>query len=146
MPGPARKRELKKVRAALENGSLGMNSVDASVSAILKLIMQTGKFDDPVEHPEQAINRPEHQKLIRETGAQGMVLLKNENNILPLKATALKSMAVLGLAKECLAHGGGSAAVTCHYKVTPYEAFEGVLGKDFDLRYAQGKSLFVDCF
>jgi beta-glucosidase len=55
------------------------------------------------------IVNPEHNKLIRETGAQGTILLKNDKNILPLKPKELKSVAALGIVKEALTHGDRSA-------------------------------------
>lgn len=139
MPGPANLRKIVNVKKAVDNGLLDVKAIDSGALAILKFLKQTGKFESPETLPEQAINRPEHQRLIREAGSQGIVLLKNEGSILPLKAKELKSIVALGLAKQCLAHGGGSAAVNCHYKITPYDALEGVLGKDFDLRYSQGE-------
>jgi beta-glucosidase len=147
MPGPANLRKTADVKKAVDSGLLDVKAIDSGALAILKFLKQTGKFETPETPPEQAINRPEHRRLIREAGAQGIVLLKNEENILPLKAKELKSVAALGLAKECLAHGGGSAAVNCHYKITPYEALEGVLGKNFDLRYSQGEicGLLIEC-
>lgn len=140
MPGPASYRKIADVKKAVDDGLLDVKAVDSCALAILKLLKQTGKFEKPETPDEQAINRPEDQKLIREAGGKGIVLLKNEDNILPLKAKELKSVAALGLAKECLAHGGGSAAVNCHEKITPYEALEGALGKDFDIKYSQGKT------
>ncbi|RDW57663.1 beta-glucosidase-10 [Coleophoma crateriformis] len=142
MPGPANRRKMEDVKKAISSGTLQVESIDGCVRAIMKLLEKTGKFAKPETPPEQAISLPAHQKLIREAGAQGIVLLKNENNILPLKKSGVKSIAALGLAKECLAHGGGSAAVSCHYKITPYEALERTLGKDVDLRFAQGAKIF----
>jgi beta-glucosidase len=142
MPGPTIHRKTEDVKRAVESGKIDVKTIDARALAILNFVKQTGKFEHPETPPEQAIIKPEHQKLIREAGAQGAVLLKNEKSILPLKAKELKSVAALGLAKECLAHGGGSATVNCHYKVTPYEALERVLGKDVKLEYAQGAQVF----
>ncbi|KAJ0382588.1 hypothetical protein COL922a_012239 [Colletotrichum nupharicola] len=62
--------------------------------------------------PERAISRPEHEKLIREAGGEGVVLLRNSDSALPLKPSHLKNIAVLGpLAKHAAAHGGGRAHV-----------------------------------
>jgi beta-glucosidase len=110
--------------------------MNARVSSILRFLERVGKFQHPETLPEQAINQFKHRHLIRKAGSQGTVLLKNEKSLLPLNARKLKSVAALGLAKECLAHGGGSAAVNCHYEITPYEALHNVLGNEADLRYA----------
>ncbi|KAJ9602527.1 hypothetical protein H2200_013070 [Cladophialophora chaetospira] len=142
MPGPGRHRAEDKVKSQIESGAVGMSTIDARVESVLKFLERTGKFDRPETSPEQAINKPEHQRLIRDGGAQGIVLLKNEKDILPLDAKKLKSVAAVGLAKECLASGGGSAGVNSHYKVIPFEALEASLGPDVELRYGQGGHLF----
>lgn len=142
MPGPAEKRKVDVVKKAIESGKLTTEAVDKSARAVLTLVEQAGKFENPETPPEQSIDLPEHRALIRKVGANGIVLLKNENSILPLAKDKLKSVAALGLAKECLAHGGGSAAVNTHYKVTPWDALKALLGKDFDLRYSQGAHVF----
>lgn len=142
MPGPAVKRKIDVVNAAVKSGELKTEAIDKSVRAVLTLLEKTGKFVNPETPAEQAINLPQHRVLIRKAGAKGIVLLKNNDNILPLAKDKLKSIAALGLAKECLAHGGGSAAVNCHYRVTPWEALKSLLGENFDLRYAQGAHIF----
>ncbi|KAG4440193.1 hypothetical protein IFR05_004338 [Cadophora sp. M221] len=139
MPGPASQRKIPDIKAAIESGKLSEKVIDERVLAVLKLVKQAGKFENPEELEEQAINRPEDGALIRTVGAQGVVLLKNENGTLPLQAEKVKSTVLFGLAKECLAHGGGSASVNCHYKITPYGAFKSRLGDGVDLTCSQGK-------
>lgn len=138
MPGPANKRNTAAVKFAIDAGTLQVAAIDSAAKSILKLLQQAGKFENPETLAEVSINLPQHQALIREAGGQGIVLLKNRDSILPLNASKLKTVAALGLAKECLAHGGGSARVNSHYGVTPLEALENVIGKSFDIRYAQG--------
>lgn len=142
MPGPAVKRKIKAVNAAIKSSKLQEAAVDKSARAVLRLVEQTGKFEHPDTPAEQAIDLPEHRALIRRAGASGIVLLKNEGDILPLKKEKLKSIAAVGLTKQCLAHGGGSAAVACHYRVTPWDALKSHLGDSFDLRYAEGAHTF----
>ena len=119
MPGPPRSRTLEAVHEALKNKAVSEADVDARVLATLKLLKKVGKFDDRKDTPEEeAIDRPEHRALIRKAGSEGIVLLKNEGNILPLDVKKTKKIALLGpLAKYAAAHGGGSASLNCHYKV-----------------------------
>lgn len=139
MPGPAIQRTPAKIRASVEAGEVTVKEIDKCVTEILTLAEKIGKFDDRPDTPaEQAIDLPEHRALIRKAGAAGTVLLRNERNILPLSKEKQKRIAVLGLAKECVAHGGGSAAVNCHYKISPWDALTNHLGEEFDLRFAQG--------
>lgn len=119
MPGPPRFRTLEAVHKALQDKKISESDIDARVLSTLKLLKQVGKFDDRKDTPdEEAIDRPEHRALIRKAGSEGIVLLKNEGNILPIDVKKTKKIALLGpLAKYAAAHGGGSASLNCHYKV-----------------------------
>ncbi|KAL2786947.1 glycoside hydrolase superfamily [Aspergillus keveii] len=125
MPGPSAHRTLSQVQKVLE-GEVTMETIDERVSNVLEFT------------EEQAIDLPEHRALIRKAGADGIVLLKNNNNILPLQPSQHKSIALVGLAKEYLGHGGGSAAVNSHHKVTAFDALTEAFGNACDLRYAEG--------
>lgn len=145
MPGPANRRQLDVVQKSIENGEVKVEDVDQRALAVLKLLERTGKFTDRKETPkEQAISRPEHEALIREAGAEGVVLLKNSRSILPLNPKKSRKIALLGpLAKYASAHGGGSASLNCHYKVNPYDAFQKRLGDTCEITYSKGQSTFV---
>jgi beta-glucosidase len=139
MPGPAKERKPESVKNALESGKLKVSAIDSSVRAILELLEKTGKFGANSATPEEtSIDLPEHRQLIREAGGKGIVLLKNDKKLLPLDKSKIKTIAALGLAKECLAHGGGSASVNAHYKISPFDALQKLLGDSVELRYAQG--------
>jgi beta-glucosidase len=142
MPGPAVRRTSNAVTAAAKSGKLREDDIDKCVAALLKLLKRAGKFEHPGIPPERAIDLPEHRALIRRAGGKGIVLLKNDNDILPLNKETLKSVAALGLAKECLAHGGGSAAVNSHYTTTPLDSLKKQLGESVDIRYSKGARTF----
>ncbi|KAH6689902.1 glycoside hydrolase superfamily [Plectosphaerella plurivora] len=140
MPGPPRVRKLDAVSTALANGELSMDDLDDRVRTLIRFLQQVGAFTKvPVLNPT-AVDRPEHRALIREAGARGIVLLKNEGNILPItpESSAGKRIAMIGFAKDALAHGGGSAAVNPHYRVTPWEGLRAAFGDDVELIYARG--------
>ncbi|KAL2840404.1 glycoside hydrolase superfamily [Aspergillus pseudoustus] len=138
MPGPPNKYSPSMVLAALENGEVSENTLNARVEALLRLLERTGKFASPEIPEERAVDSPEHRTLIRQAGAEGIVLLKNKNGALPIQKDRVKSVALLGFSKEYLGHGGGSAQVNSHRRITPYEAFEAAVGDSIELRYAQG--------
>lgn len=134
------RRTLEAVQKGVESGAVDIQELDARVLALLKLLRQTGKFTDRRESvPEQAISNPEHERLIREAGGEGIVLLKNERQVLPLTKSSAKKIAVLGpLAKHASAHGGGSASLNSHYTINPFDALTERL-KDVELTYSKGK-------
>lgn len=144
MPGPPRQREANLVRNAVKKGQISEGDIDARVLSTLNLLKKVGKFSDRKDTPkEQAIDRPEHRALIRKAGREGIVLLKNQNNILPIDIKKTQKVALLGpLAKYAAAHGGGSASLNCHYKITPYDAFTERLGKDVEITHSKGAHIF----
>lgn len=142
MPGPARVRKTEIVKAAVKRGDLLESTLDERVTEVLNLLVRTNSFSDPEIPPEQAIDNPEHRKLIREIGAEGMVLLKNNDEILPLKQMEGKKIALLGQSKESLAHGGGSASVNAHYKISPWEAFQREAQNGTEFLYAKGAHIY----
>jgi beta-glucosidase len=144
MPGPTAWRSPEAVRKAINAGEITDKDVDDRTMAILKYLKKLRYFEDPTIPRERAINRPEHQALIRDVASKGIVLLKNEGNILPLPKSKVKgkTIALLGQAKTSFAHGGGSASLNAHYKVTPWDALSEAWGDDVKLLYARGAHTF----
>ncbi|KAM0548770.1 hypothetical protein ACHAPJ_009766 [Fusarium lateritium] len=136
MPGPTRWRKTDAVLEAVKSGQVSEQVIDDRALHVLQFLERQRCFEDPEIPEERAVNKPEHQRLIREAGAKGIVLLKNEGGLLPLTREKAKGkkVAVLGLAKECLAHGGGSASVASHYKITPWDALQSAF-KDNDVEF-----------
>lgn len=80
MPGKAD--QVKEIRKAVLNGRLSMEILDRNVRHILEYIMQTPRFKQYV-----ADNNPDlkgHALVARNAATEGMVLLKNNKNVLPL--------------------------------------------------------------
>lgn len=82
----------------VEEGRVPMELVDRAVRRVLELKFRLGLFEHPyvdLAHAEQVMHSSEHQQLALEAAREGIVLLKNENNLLPLRKN-LKSIAVIG--------------------------------------------------
>jgi beta-glucosidase len=136
MPGPTRFRG-EKLLEAVENGSADAKAVKRSAERLLKLFDRVGAFENPNIPEERAENRPEHRALIRRSGAEGAVLLKNDG-LLPLDPNALQKVAVIGPnAKTAQIMGGGSAQVSAHYRVSPFDGLKEQLG-EVELGYELG--------
>jgi len=118
----------KKIKAALENGTLDEAVLD---KACRRIVNMTFKWHQ--NRIECEFDREEHHKRAKETALKTMVLLKNENNILPLDAS--KKIAFIGeYAKKPRYQGGGSSHINS-YKVT--DAFSSALPM-CDIVYEQG--------
>ena len=82
MPGPA-KYYGQLLEEAVQNWQIEESTIDEAVRRVLKLIIRTGKLDG--KQTAGSVNTIEHQQLARDVAAEAMVLLKNDNAVLPLK-------------------------------------------------------------
>ncbi|MBN1290518.1 MAG: glycoside hydrolase family 3 C-terminal domain-containing protein [Candidatus Latescibacteria bacterium] len=83
---------------SVREGTVPMAVIDRSVRRILKLKFELGLFEDPFVDPDRAVkivHSQKHQDLALQAAREGIVLLKNENNLLPLDKP-IKSIAVIG--------------------------------------------------
>ena len=142
MPGPTRHRSVKTVKEAVEKGLVSESTITDRARNVLELIEKVGGFENPEIPPERSVDNPAHRQLIREVAGQGIVLLKNDKDTLPLSKDQVKGkkIALLGLAKEALIHGGGSASLHSHYRITPEEGLRNTYGDDVEFVYAKGKT------
>jgi beta-glucosidase len=140
MPGPARWMGDKVLEAA-RAGEISAEVIDDKVRRLLGVIERAGAFEDPgqAERAERADDRPAHRHLIREAAAEAIVLLKNDGDVLPLDPARLGSIAVIGPnARTARVQGGGSAHVTPHYAITPYEGILSKAGDGVEIGYEMG--------
>ena len=83
----------------VREGKVSQSDVDRSVARILRLKFLTGLFDDfsvDPEYAENITNNAEHQQLALKAAHEAIILLKNQNNLLPLDRTRYKRIAVIG--------------------------------------------------
>lgn len=76
---------------------------------------------------------------MRKVAAESIVLLKNDNKILPIDKTKVKKVAIVGgNAKAAILSGGGSAALKPSYFTSPFDGIVSALGKDVEVTYCEG--------
>jgi beta-glucosidase len=140
MPGPG-KFFNEKLQKAVEEGRVDEKLIDDKVRRLLRLLFRLGLMDDS-SRPEGALDTPEHKALAREVGAESMVLLKNDNGMLPFDNAKTKKLAVIGPnAPLARLGGGGSSNVTPFHAVTPLEGLQAACGDDIEVVYAMGCTL-----
>lgn len=128
------------LRKAIEQGLVSPETIDSRVKDILRVKFQLGLFDNPYKgNPEQAdkiIHSKEHQALALEAALQSIVLLKNENNLLPLDKN-IRSVALIGPnadeRKELICRYGPANAPI----ITVYEGLKAYLPST-QINYAKG--------
>jgi len=128
MPGPGM-RTPNKVLQALQSGQTTQAALDDSVRRILRTAIRTGLLDGPMQRDSSQVNSKEHQMLCRELAEKGIVLLKNQDSILPFNTQKIHSIAVIGPGFEEIQGGAlGSPNVTPFYSCGPLEGIEKRLG------------------
>ena len=123
MPWPLRYKT-KSLQCAFEENKFTEETLDDLVRRNLRVMMLTGLFDKPEKLPKGSRNTREHQDLARKAAEEGMVLLKNEGNLLPLSLESLGQLSVYGKHLRKKFGGlfkGGSSAAKPPYEITPLE-------------------------
>lgn len=139
MPGPVRDRGQKLIDA-IEAGEVSREQIRSLALDILRLMERVGSLDDDSPFEEHSEDRPEHRALIRQAGAEGTVLLKNNKNLLPLHPVSAGKIAVIGPnANVARIMGGGSAQLNPHYTVSPLEGLRARIDES-NLTFAEGCS------
>ena len=136
MPGPTRDRGDKLVDA-VRTGKVSAGMIRERALNMLKLMDRTGALKDLRPHKESSVDQPAHRALVRKAGAAGAVLLKNEGQILPLSKPKGKIAVIGPNAKVARIMGGGSAHLTPHYQISPWQGLVDRLGEEA-LVYVEG--------
>ncbi len=121
----AKKYSPSKMRKAFEKGLFTEEIITDNVRRLLRVMFLVGLFDDESKIPPGSRNTPEHQAVARKTAEEGIVLLKNDSNLLPLKINEIKKIAVIGRnAKLKTSLGGGSSQNFPPHEITPLEGIK----------------------
>ncbi|RYG67396.1 beta-glucosidase, partial [bacterium] len=130
MPGPERaKMTPANVQGALDRGQVTVADIDANVRRLIFTMLRSGVLDNPAAPNPALVNSAAHRDVALQAALEGTVLLKNEGNILPLDATKLKSIALIGPAASGMQIGAtGSPTVTPVHLVKPFEAIKARVG------------------
>lgn len=129
---------LKEIKA----GNIPESVVNDKAARILKLIFRTVMN---TKRPFGSFATPEHAQVARKVAEEGIVLLKNSENILPLNGSSLKKIAVIGEnATRMMTVGGGSSNLKAKYEVSPLSALKAKYGDKvvYSMGYASGPPVY----
>jgi beta-glucosidase len=129
-----------KVLPLVKDGTIPVANVDNNVGRILTVIFESGIFDHP-HAGGVAIDKAEQRAVARKAADEGMVLLKNENHVLPLALNELHSIAVIGPNAAVARVGGGGSGLVYNKDVVPPLAGVRNRAGDGKVRYALGVAL-----
>jgi beta-glucosidase len=130
------------IRRGIKNGSIPMSVVDERVREVLGVKFWLGLFDHPyVANPKEAdvvVHNKKSQALALRAAHEGIVLLKNDNRLLPLAKESLKTVALIGpnaMEEKSMMSRYGP---TNTHVVTVYEGLKNALPASVNLLYAKG--------
>jgi beta-glucosidase len=135
----------------LEEGHVGMDTVDSAVRRILEMKYRLGLFDDPYRYSDEkreaaAMYADEHLEAARDMARKSIVLLKNERSLLPLPSTGI-SLAVVGPLADSEADMIGSWSAAGESEDRPVTLLEGIrerVGEAIPVHYEEGASYRFD--
>jgi beta-glucosidase len=128
-----------KVTEALRERCIKESTINDKVRRMLRAMLHSGFFDQ-TEADSGACDTPEHRAIARQVAQEGIVLLKNDGNILPVEKN-IRSIAVIGPYAAKLSYGGGgSSRVNPFRTVSPLDGLRSNVPaeKNVTIRYEPG--------
>ena len=140
---------LNTLKKSVEEHKISIAEIDLAVKRILTAKYQLGLFDDPYkycneERAKTEIFTKENKDFARKVSAESMVLLKNENETLPLKKSG--TIALIGpLANTAVNMAGTWSVATDQEKsITVLDGLKSVIGDKANINYAKGSNVDYD--
>jgi beta-glucosidase len=120
----------------LQSGKVKEEEVDKKVRNILRLIFRTNMSPN---RPWGSFGTEEHAQASIKIAEEGIVLLQNQNNLLPLDLNKHKKILVVGEnAIKMMTFGGGSSSLKTKYEVLPLDGIKNRIGDKAEVIYARG--------
>ncbi len=132
---PETRRDKQTLLAAIESGEVPMPVVDRACLRMLELLDKVQRH----RRPNAQADFPAHHALSQQLAAESIVLLKNDDGLLPLRPEKTPRIAVLGKpAQEPVIQGSGCATTVPYLLDRPLDEIFDLAGDDFSVRWAIG--------
>lgn len=135
------------LKKAVEAGEIDEKLIDEKVRHILWMMLQLNIFEVDtekkiaveIERKEGSYNAMSHRESTLRAARESIVLLKNENETLPLEKRKLKKLLVIGQnADRIHSNGGGSAEIKALYEISPLLGLKTKLGGNCQVKFVKG--------
>lgn len=126
------------------SGEFDVKYIDQAVRRVLRAKFELGLFEDPYQEKVNyrvPIHTDESIALSKRIADESTVLLKNENQLLPLNVKKLRSIAVIGPNADCVQFGDYTWSKSKKDGVTPLQGIQKLVGKKVKVNYAKGCSI-----
>jgi beta-glucosidase len=137
------------LKKSLKEGKVTQQDIDVACRRVLEAKYKLGLFEDPykycdVQRSKTEIYTPQNLKDARDIAAESFVLLKNQNNVLPLKKNG--TIALVGPLADARENMPGTWSVATDFTkpITVLEGLKNVAGSNTRILYAKGSKLDAD--
>ena len=137
------------LKKSMQEGKVTQQDIDVACRRVLEAKYKLGLFADPykycdVQRSKTEIYTPENLKAARTIAAESFVLLKNQNNVLPLKKSG--TIALVGPLADARENMPGTWSVATDFTkpITVLEGLKNVAGNNTRILYAKGSNLDAD--
>jgi beta-glucosidase len=136
---------LQKLGPAIQHGEVSVATIDDKVRRILRKAVEFGFYDRDQADRTIPLYSQDGINISLEEARAGIVLLKNDNNLLPLDSKKIKSIAVLGAdAYPAVIGGGGSSLTKPFHSISYLEGISNFLGKNVRVLYIDEQPVIDD--
>ena len=147
MPGPPAYMNPKGLMPAIQAGTLKESTIDDKVLRLLRVALRYGFLDHPQFNPSYSTYSVEDRAVALQEAREGITLLKNDQNFLPLNTDKVKTIAIIGPdAYPAITGGGGSSQVTAFEPISLLAGIANVAGPNVHVLYTRGLPQEKDVF
>ncbi len=130
---------LEKIRA----GELSEDLVDEKIRNILRMMLRLNMIgENSADRKSGTYNTQEHRGKLLDAARESIILLKNEQELLPVNEKTAGKIAVIGQNAAAIhSNGGGSAEIKALYEISPLMGIKKLLGGNGKVTYAPGYAI-----
>ncbi|MDP4206066.1 MAG: glycoside hydrolase family 3 C-terminal domain-containing protein [Bacteroidota bacterium] len=129
------------LKAAIQNGQISEKLIDEKVTRILRILFRFGFYDKAQQDKNIPLDDPKSAAVALNVAREGIVLLKNQNGLLPLSTNKIKTLAVVGPNAARYVAGGGSSYTETYHSVNTLQGIQNLVGKQITVRSSAMSSM-----
>ncbi|MDB5228549.1 MAG: glycosyl hydrolase [Bacteroidota bacterium] len=132
----------KKIKKLIAEDKITEKQIDNLIFPVIRTKLLFASNEDKQVYPKDLVGCKAHAELSQEAAEKSAVLLKNENNLLPLNKNKLKRIAIIGSLADVKQTGDrGSSNVFCDYIISPLEGVKNYLQDEVEILTAAANDI-----